>query len=568
MRAFLAGVLLLGVSVCAAEAPLLKPPEYWFHVMSNTNNDEHMNNKVYPLMERAAKAGYTTISYYDGRFSMKEFQTPEYIERVKKFRTRATEMKLKIAAGICAWGYGEEMIRDNPNLMEGMPARNVEFIVKNGKLIPHDPDVKLLNGNLEEWKAENQPAGWNVDDVGKVSFKDETAKHEGKASLRMQDVVNGEYKRTRLIQQIKVKPWHNYAVTCMMKTENCKNQDIRIMAIGNIPLNWTPLPIQETMDWTRIGMIFNSQEFTQVSLYLGTWNGKRGKMWYDDIQIAPAGFANIIRRDAYPLTITSLDGKTVYEEGKDFAKVVDPKLGSRVSPWHESPEISIPAGSRLKEGDKVLASFHHGMTCLTTNNTAVCMSEPLAYEQTRKEVTFIKTHVKPDIYFMQHDEIRFANFCDQCQKRKMTCGQLLADNIAKCVKIVEEIDPGKPIVVWSDMVDPHHNAKQKEDDGAPHTMFLCRGEGPWWEAWKGMPKQLGIVNWNNGHVKSVKFFDGEGHQQILSHCDTGALMKWLNETKDCSRIAGIMYTTWDDNWGPLEAYVKAAKEWFEKNPRK
>src|SRR4051812_12254751 len=100
-------IFLLTAMFCGAtnggEAPLLNQPEYWLHVMSNTNNEEYMNKKVYPLLERAAKSGYTTVSYVDGRFSMKEFQTPEYIERVKKFRARTTELKLKIAAGICGW---------------------------------------------------------------------------------------------------------------------------------------------------------------------------------------------------------------------------------------------------------------------------------------------------------------------------------------------------------------------------------------------------------------------------------------------------------------------------------
>jgi hypothetical protein len=204
----------------------------------------------------------------------------------------------------------------------------------------------------------------------------------------------------------------------------------------------------------------------------------------------------------------------------------------------------------------------------TTNNTAVCMSEPLNYDQVRKEVTFCKTFLQPEIYFMQHDEIRLCGFCDTCAKRNLTCGQILADNIAKCVKIVEEIDPGKPVVVWSDHFDPFHNAKQKEDDGSPFIMYLDKGDGPWWEAWKGMPKQLGVVNWNNGHVKSAKFFDGENHQQILSHENSAKLIQWLDETKDCSRIAGIMYTTWNDDFAPIESYIKAAKDWYAKNPPK
>jgi len=568
MKLLVLALLMASGMIAAGEAPLIKPPEFWFHVMSNTNNEEMMNKKVYPLMERAAKAGYTAISYHDGRFMTKSFQTPEYIERVKKFRQRATELKLKIAACMAPFGYGDEMLRNDLSMLEGMPARDVEFIVKNGQLVPHDPDVKLQNAGFEEWTGPHQPAKWNVDDIGTVSFKDEEAKAEGKASLRMQDVSKGEHKRTRLIQRLKVKPHRNYVVTAMCKTDANKNGDIRIMALGKHPLNWTPLPIKETMDWTRIGMIFNSQECTEVGLYIGSYNGKTGKIWFDDVQIAPAGFANIIRRATLPLTVTSLDGKTTYEEGKDFDKVTDPKLNAFISPFHESPTVKVPAGSRLKEGDRVLASFHHAMTGMTVNNSPVCLSYAPVYEDVRDQVKFIKKYVQPEFYFFGHDEMRMANQCDDCAKRKLTCGQMLAENIAKCVKIVEEIDPGKPILVWSDMFDPHHNAKEKNEDGSPFHMFLCKGDGPWWESWKGMPRQLGVMNWNNGHVKSVKFFDGEGHQQILSHAHTDKLIKWLDETKDCSRIAGVMYTTWSDDWTPFEAYVKAAKEWFEKNPRK
>src|SRR6185436_18129223 len=103
----------------------------------------------------------------------------------------------------------------------------------------------------------------------------------------------------------------------------------------------------------------------------------------------------------------------------DFAKVADPKLKSSISLFHASPDIAIPAGSRLKEGDQVVASFHHAMNGPTTNNTAVCMSEPANYEQVRKEVTFIKKYVQPEIYFMQHDEIRLCGFCDNCAKRNL-----------------------------------------------------------------------------------------------------------------------------------------------------
>lgn len=551
------------VSAHAADAPLIKPPVYWFHLMTNINNDEAMV-KVYALMERAAKAGYTGISIFDSRFFMKEFQTPEYIAKVKKFRQKATELHLQIASSLAAVGYGEEMLHYDINLIEGMPVRNASFVVKDGKLVPSEPEVHFNNGTFETWKGD-APAGWDVDDAGKIAFKDETVKYNEKPSLRIQDAGNSPAKHSRLIQRVKVLPQHNYHVSVMMKTDQNKSRDIRIMAIGKNPLNWAPLPIKETMDWTRIDITFNSQEFSEVGLYMGTWDARGGKMWWSDLKIEPAGFMNIIRRENLPLSITSEDGKTVYEEGKDFAKVVDPGLAPSVSGWHTPPVVAIPAGSKLKEGQKVLANFNHAITNFTSNNAAICMSEPKTYEAIKEQVRFLKENLQPDFYFMQHDEIRQCGYDDACAKRNLTPGQILADHIAKCCKIIEDGDPGKPMVVWNDMFDPFHNAKKTEDDGSPFVMFIAKGDGPWFESWKGMPKNLGVVNWNNGNVKSVKFFEGEHHQQILSHNDPAKLAAWLNETADCKGVVGIMYTTWEDDWSPLEKYVTTAKEWMAKH---
>ena len=59
---------------------------------------------------------------------------------------------------------------------------------------------------------------------------------------------------------------------------------------------------------------------------------------------------------------------------------------------------------------------------------------------------------------MSHDEIRVANWCKACRDRKLTPGQLLADNVRQCTEILKSVNPRARIVVWSDMFDPHHNA--------------------------------------------------------------------------------------------------------------
>ncbi len=550
-------LLALASRLPAQDAPLLKGPLYWIHVMTNLANDE-ASAEIYRIMERAAKAGYTGVMIHDGRFVMQSFQNPDYIAKVHAFRDRAKALHLSVAAEITPMGYGDEMAHNDLSMIAGMPDSQVPFRVENGRLVPYEPEVHLLNGNLEEWKGD-VPAHWEVDEPGKVAFRDAAIKAEGAASLRMQDP--GSVGRARMIQRLAVKPHRNYHVSAMVKTERSASRDLRIMALAGFPLNWTPLPIGETMDWKRIDITFDSIDASEIGLYIGTWGGRGGTMWWDDIRIEPAGFVNIVRRDTLPVTVTSEDGKTAYSEGRDFSKVTDPLLAPVISAWHQPPVVTIPPGSRLREGQVVLASFEHAVTNLTDNNTAMCMSDPKVYDDVRRQVQFVRDHLDPDVYFLGHDEIRFCGYDQDDARRGLTCGQILADNIAKCARIVEQAAPGKSMVVWNDMFDPYHNARQKEDDGSPTHFFLAKGDGPFWESWKGMPRQLGVVNWNNDNVKSVQFFAGEGHQQILSHDDPARLVKWLEATKGCSGVVGVMYTTWEGDWSRLESYIAAAKEW-------
>ena len=78
-----------------------------------------------------------------------------------------------------------------PITPEGMPVREATFVVKEGRLVPFDDTTKLTNGSLDEW-GKHGPAGWSVDEPGKISFRDEAVKHEGAASLRQEEVAAGD----------------------------------------------------------------------------------------------------------------------------------------------------------------------------------------------------------------------------------------------------------------------------------------------------------------------------------------------------------------------------------------
>ena len=136
-------------------------------------------------------------------------------------------------------------------------------------------------------------------------------------------------------------------------------------------------------------------------------------------------------------------------------------------------------------------------------------------------------------------------------------GQILAENAKKCTAIIEKVDPGKPIIVWSDMFDGTHNASPKLK-----TMYLAKGEGPWADSWTGLPKPVGLMNWSGGKPDSFKFFADLGHQQIVSGVDAKVIGKWLKDVGGNPGIVGVMYTTWTGDLSKnFEQYVEAVKAW-------
>jgi hypothetical protein len=153
---------------------------------------------------------------------------------------------------------------------------------------------------------------------------------------------------------------------------------------------------------------------------------------------------------------------------------------------------------------------------------------------------------------MSHDEIRVANWCRACQDRKLTPGQLLAENARQCTAILKSLSPRARVVVWSDMFDPEHNAVD--------SYYLVNGtlKG----SWEGLSKNVIVANWNGGKArKSLSFFAGRGHEQIIAGYydgdDLTSFQEWNAAARDVPGIIGFMYTTWQAEYNLLERYGAA-----------
>ncbi len=441
------------------------------------------------------------------------------------------------------------------NYMEGLPVRDALFISRNG-VARHEPDnsTRIANGDFEEFTG-NHFARWSFqDDEGVTSFVDTDIKHGGKASLHMESIGQNQYRHCRIMQTIKLQPYRQYHIAVWVKTEGMVPADpevklLRKGAEGSI--SFQTFHTEQTQDWKRVDLVFNSMDNAEGNLYLGSWNGKDGKVWWDDLTVEEIGLVNVLRRPGCPVSVRAEDG-TRYEEGKDFQPIVDPQL----HPWiafHEQPVIKLTPGTRIGEGQRLRVSYYHPIIVYEDRLTS-CVSEPKIFDEWREEVRAADERLHPAAFLMSHDEMRVMNQCALCRSRNMTPGELLADNVRKAAQIIRDARPDAGIWVWSDMFDPMHNAV----DNYYAVNGTLKG------SWKGLDKDVGIVNWYgrlNG--KNCRFFSDLGLKQILSgYYDSDesgdAIANWLTNTADVPGIVGAMYTTWQDRYDAMDTWAEKA----------
>jgi Carbohydrate binding domain len=448
------------------------------------------------------------------------------------------------------------------NYMEGVLCKDALFVAQGGRAtLAQDNPTQLVNGDFEDVTG-NHFNGWTMqDDEGVTTFADHDVVHGGKASLRMESIGKNEYRHCRLAQPLKLQPYRHYRIQVWVRTENLAPADPEVKVLttdtsGSV--SFQTFRAQKTQDWTHYDIVFNSLNHSEARLYLGSWYGKDGKLWWDDLTVEEMGLVNVLRRPGCPVTVRGENG-TTYEEGRDYERIVDPQLHPWIA-YHEEPPIRLAANSRITEGERLRVSYYHPIIVYEDRLTG-CLSEPKIFDDWRQEVKQADELLHPAAFFMSHDELRVMNQCALCQSKQMTPGELLAWNVHEAAQIIRDIRPDAEIWVWSDMFDPMHNAI----DNYYAVNGSLKG------SWKGLDPGIGIVNWHGGLMgKNCPFFADLGLRQILSGYydgdeDGSGIAKWLDATKDVKGIVGAMYTTWEDRYDAMDAW--AQKAWGGGKPR-
>jgi hypothetical protein len=529
----LALLLLLTASLAVSQAK-----ERWVYAPSNYQVDAQAD-RIIALMKRAKTAGYTHFLITDSKLARVPTLPDKYFKNVARVNAAAKEIGIELVPALFGVGYSNDLLSNDPNLAEGLPVKDALFVVKD-YIASHVPDplVMLKDGAMQDRTR------WGFFDESLVTM-------DGYARS------DATTQNARFSQKLKLQPFRQYHVSVDVKTQDFKGSRAEVKLIaGKDQLNYTYLQAKPTQDWTTQHITFNSLDHTDVQIYFGVWSGHKGTLWWRKPALEECGLVNVLRRPGAPFVVKTEDGR-VLVEGKDYEPVSDPKLGTspyagEYEVWHEAPDIRV---KDLADGVKLRVSYYHPHK-VYEEQICACVSEPAFVDLLKRQAGDVTRVFPAKSYMMSHDEWRVMNWCEACQKRKLTPGQIAADSVRTCTELLHAAAPDARVFVWNDMFDPFHNARDH--------YYLVNGDLK--DSWEGLAKNVFIVNWNSGGAaKSLKFFAERGHEQLIAGYYDGPLdntRKWLRTAKDTKvdGIIGVMFTTWNNNYDQLEAFAKMLGE--------
>jgi Carbohydrate binding domain len=466
-------------------------------------------------------------------------KTAAFSRRLDEVQRACERLKLELIPAGFGVGYGGTALRHNKYLAEGLPVADAPFLVqgRSAQLVP-DASVGIVNGGFEEFQGSRFNKFNFHDQPGAISFVDTEVKHDGKASLRMENFTANPHGHGRVMQEVHVLPHRCYRVGVWVKTENLQPAGSFAISVLNKDRSIASLraSMPPTSEWKKVQFLFNSATFDTVRLYAGIWGGKSGKFWLDDWTLEEVGPLNVLRRPGTPVTVRSADGATTYAEGRDYEPLIDPTYTPN-NIDRSAPPLKLTPGSRIQDGERLRVNWYHSLA-INNGQVSLCMAEPELYEIFDAEAKHV---------LLNMDEIRMGGTCAACRSRNM--GELLGECITKQKQILRKYIPGVEVLIWGDMLDPNQNA---------HGNYYLV-EGDFTGSWKHIPKDLTIAVWGGEpRAESLNFFVAEGFATLVA-CyydadDLKTVKGWLKLADQTPKVRGLMYTPWQKKYGLLPAF--------------
>ncbi len=564
MRYLLVAAVCVGVFCAPADSAEFE--EKWIYFTLDIQTPELVDIAI-DVLRRAKEAGVTHLVVTSWAHGVYETLSEEQRASIEQFKDAAADLDLTIVPLVFPTGYGGRYLGLDNNLAAGLPVKNAPFIVTGSRALPDLADLPhLQNGSfdraqghlLEGWLGQRWP--------GEHTFVDTEVRRSGAASLKitnLEDLPEEAGRTVSISQRIEVEPFRHYLLKVWIKTEDLAAAHASLIYLtsgGTSRRNsYVNQNVASTQHWTLYTIPFNTLEATEITLSINVSRAIAGTVWFDEMTIQPAGLQNVLRRDATPLTVTDATGAIVYEEGVDFAQVVDPNLNP-YSLDHAGPAIEIPEGSRIGDKETILVSWYHP-TLIYNDQVNISINDPKVFELMEWEMRQAVDLYDAPGYFMNVDEIRVGGWEKLPGQVELTPGEMLADYTTRAMEIMERTAPEADVYVWSDMYTPHHNARPFEARNAYY--FLVNGN--WDGSWETLPSDVIIMNWYAPTREATQWWADRGHKQILCGYYDGPIrsniQRWMNVSERVQGVIGMMYTTWQRNFDHIEEFFRLLDEY-------
>lgn len=387
------------------------------------------------------------------------------------------------------------------------------------------------------------------------------------SAVRMNiDAKPSEWQRTkgffRAIQRIKVSPHRRYRYRFEFRTVGLESkQPFKVSVVDcGAQKQWhekerITVEYKPTQDWTPVTYDFNSIDSSEYYLYTGFWSGvEKGSVELRSQTLTEIPPCDVLLRPGAPRTLRGAVSGKVYEEGRDYT-VPRPTYPA----WKQGKDVVRlvrTASSSIKDGESLVFDAY-APAVVDGQQVSICLSEPDLYERVVADsAAQIERVLSPKSWLISIDEFRNGNLCAACRERNRTMGQIYADAITRLHGIIRKTHPGADILMWSDMIDPNHNAV------APYY----NSRGGFVDAWKGIPKDITIACWYDRKSElSMKFFSERGFRTLAAaYYDETPPFEYSRRWRDLVRrtdgARGIMYTTWRHNYRDFPAFMKMVNE--------
>jgi hypothetical protein len=347
----------------------------------------------------------------------------------------------------------------------------------------------------------------------------------------------------------------------------------RIKGLNRYPAKLQALHNKSIERWTPV---FTSADTDSVLIRIApALEGvSRGRIEVGDIEWHPmrAELINVLDNEETSPIVNSKDGKRIYKKGLDY-ELIEPTIKE----WRghsfgkiRRMKIKVNAGSRLKEGDKVLVSYDS----LPLEYRAIPRSKysgvsRYAYEEYRR--LFRQFGRLPLRFIMVSFSEHFGGLNRDSRSKRLgkSNRSLLVSYMNTLERLLrsegEVATPGGDelhgvgatsfrLVVWDDMLNPWHNGGDKYYQVAFGGPPGATGLRPASDMKAELSKSIWLASWwyrnddKHGVIKNTpNFYTTNGYRYFVAAWNQeGAINDWLRMT-DPQEAEGILATTWNGN---------------------